>query len=250
MHRVYRSCTRAVPADPRVGPEDDGTGPSRPGVEHLGKLVYQTPSEFRVNRVKERLIHHGGSERTEKKEQVADTYSSLCALSLRGEISFLFCYSTHGFWWRTTILHRLVESLTLEPRRPSSSGSTRGSVSPGPGVHILDRPRFPSGPKLTDGSAIACQCFARLRLHRAVWPAAKRAAASLDKWAPRRRDARSPIDLARYQSCCSSRKIGNKYSANSAGFSANGKCPMPGIAWNRTPGIFAAVASDISTVQE
>jgi hypothetical protein len=43
---------------------------------------------------------------------------------------------------------------------------------------------------------------------------------------------------------------GSKYSANSLGFSANGKWPMPSMAWNLTPGIFAAVASDNSTVHE
>jgi len=47
-----------------------------------------------------------------------------------------------------------------------------------------------------------------------------------------------------------SARIGSKYSAKRLGFSANGKCPMPCIAWNRTPGILAAVASDNSTVQE
>ena len=52
-----------------------------------------------------------------------------------------------------------------------------------------------------------------------------------------------------YQSDSSCR-IGSRYSANSAGFSANGKCPMPCIAWNRTPGILAAVAAECSTVQE
>ena len=48
----------------------------------------------------------------------------------------------------------------------------------------------------------------------------------------------------------SSARIGSKYSAKRFGFSAKGKCPMPCIAWNRTPGILAAVASDNSTVQE
>ena len=48
----------------------------------------------------------------------------------------------------------------------------------------------------------------------------------------------------------SSARIGSRYSAKRFGFSANGKCPMPCIAWNRTPGILAAVALDNSTVQE
>jgi hypothetical protein len=56
--------------------------------------------------------------------------------------------------------------------------------------------------------------------------------------------------VARRDQPFSSAKIGSKYSAKRLGFSANGKCPMPCIAWNRTPGIFAAVASDNSTVQE
>jgi len=47
-----------------------------------------------------------------------------------------------------------------------------------------------------------------------------------------------------------SARIGSRYSAKRLGFSANGKCPMPCIAWNRIPGILAAVASDNSTVQE
>ncbi len=48
----------------------------------------------------------------------------------------------------------------------------------------------------------------------------------------------------------SSASTGRKYSANSFGFSANGKWPMPAIAWNFAPGIFAAVAAEASTVQE
>src|SRR5262249_54754693 len=48
----------------------------------------------------------------------------------------------------------------------------------------------------------------------------------------------------------SSPRIGSKYSAKRFGFSAKGKCPIPCIARNRTPGILAAGASDNSTVQE
>ena len=53
--------------------------------QRLRRLVYPSPNEFRVNRVKERPIHHRGSERTEKKGPGENTHSSLCALSLRGE---------------------------------------------------------------------------------------------------------------------------------------------------------------------